>query len=393
MNAASPGTTAISSRTIHMLRLPLLFSWLCALAACAPLSRAPERPAAASYEETSFASLPGWARDPLEPSLRAFLRSCPRLGGASPLVPECERARSVDPTDRSAVQEFFERAFAPYRVLAEGRDRGLITGYYEPVVAGSRVRTDRFSHPIYGVPNDLVVVEMASLYPELRDLRLRGRVEGPRVLPYYSRAEIEARGGLFPAPVIAWAEDPIEIFFMQVQGSGQVQLEDGTRIRMGYAEQNGQPYRSLGRYLVDRGELTLEQASMDGIKGWARANPEKLKPALEHNASYVFFREVQAADGPIGAIGAPLSAGRSLAVDRRYLPLGAPVYLRTTDPLSQEPLERLMVAQDTGGAIRGPLRADVFWGLGAHAGARAGRMRQEGSLWLLWPKRAPLPAP
>jgi membrane-bound lytic murein transglycosylase A len=226
--------------------------------------------------------------------------------------------------------------------------------------------------------------------PETKQLRLRGRVDGRRLVPYYSRAEIDARGD-FPAPVIAWSADPVELFFLQIQGSGQVRLEDGERIRVGYADQNGHPYRSLGRYLVERGELVLEQASMQGIKAWAAANPQKLQEALNQNPSYVFFRELPPTDGPIGALGVPLHAQASLAVDRRFVPLGAPVYLATTFPLSEEPLERLMAAHDTGGAIRGVVRADFFWGTGEEAGAQAGRMRQEGRLWLLWPRGAPPP--
>lgn len=391
MNAASPSTTPISSNTTHILRSFLLFS-LCLLAACTPLKPIPEGPAGAHYEEVSFASLPGWGREELGASLRAFLRSCTRSAAPSQLASACAHASAVDAGSPAAARDFFERAFVPYRVLSEDRDQGLITGYYEPVISGSRVRSERFSSPIYGVPSDLLVIDMAGVYPELRDLRLRGRIERGRVLPYYSRADIEARAGSLPAPVIAWSDDPVEVFFMQVQGSGQVQLEDGARIRVGFAEQNGHPYRSLGRYLVDTGELKLEQASMDGIKSWAAANPAKLKGALDYNASYVFFRELPPQDGPIGAMGIPLTAGLSIAVDRRHIPLGAPVYLRTRDPLSEQPLERLMVAQDTGGAIRGAIRADFFWGQGAEAGARAGRMRHPGNLWLLWPRGVRLPA-
>jgi membrane-bound lytic murein transglycosylase A len=193
------------------------------------------------------------------------------------------------------------------------------------------------------------------------------------------------------APVLAWVEDPVELFFLQIQGSGQVALASGERIRLGYADQNGHPYRSLGRYLIERGELTLEQASMQGIKAWAAANPAKLQEALNVNASYVFFRELAGSDGPIGALGVPLSAQYSIAVDARYVPLGAPVFLATTFPLSSQPLERLVVAQDTGGAIRGAVRADFFWGTGAEAGTLAGRMRQQGRMWLLWPRGEPLP--
>jgi membrane-bound lytic murein transglycosylase A len=244
---------------------------------------------------------------------------------------------------------------------------------------------------VYGVPEDLVVVDLAAVTPEVRNLRLRGRMQGRRIVPYWSRAEIDARGDQFGAPVIAWVADPVDLFFLQVQGSGQILLDSGERIRVGYADQNGHPYRSVGRYLVERGELPLEQASMQAIKEWGAANPGRLQDALNYNSSYVFFREVADPRGPFGALGVPLSPQYSLAVDRRFVPLGAPVWLATTLPLSETPLERLMAAHDTGGAIRGVVRADFFWGSGDEAGASAGRMRQQGRLWLLWPRGAPLP--
>jgi len=396
MNAASASTSTISSITTHMLRRLLLCAAAGAICGCAPVERVPENPPPAAYVASGFGSLPGWAESPPEArrgSLRAFLKGCAQRALPAALVTLCFEARQLDEHDSEAIRAYFERSFVPYRLLAEGRDSGLITGYYEPVIAGSRERDLRHPHPVYGVPSDLVVVDLAGLYPELRDLRLRGRLEGRRLIPYYSRAEIEARADRMSAPVIAWAADAVELFFLQIQGSGQLQFADGTRIRIGYAEQNGHPYRALGRHLVDRGELTLEQATMDGIKDWAARNPARLKEALATNGSYVFFRELPAADGPIGSLGAPLSAGYSIAVDRRYIPLGAPVWLRTADPLDGTPIARLMMAQDTGGAIRGAVRADLFWGLGPAAGERAGRMRQQGSLWLLWPRGAPPPAP
>jgi membrane-bound lytic murein transglycosylase A len=183
----------------------------------------------------------------------------------------------------------------------------------------------------------------------------------------------------------------VELFFLQIQGSGQVRLDNGERIRVGFADQNGHPFRSLGRYLVERGEMTLDQASMQSIKAWAAANPAKLQEALNQNPSYVFFRELPVMSGPIGALGVPLTTQYSIAVDRRFVPLGAPVYLSTTFPLSEQPLNRLVAAQDTGGAIRGVVRADFFWGSGSEAGERAGRMRQQGRMWLLWPRGEPLP--
>ena len=352
-----------------------------------PTKPAPER---AQYVETTFAALPGWDSTQLEPSLRAFLAGCPRAPAA--LLGACGTATTIAVGDEAGARRFFESTFAPHALVStETGDTGIITGYYEPIVRGSRVRdaTNRF--PVFGVPDDLLVVDLGPVAPEVRNLRLRGRLEGRRLVPYYSRAEIEARGEGFRAPVIGWTADPVELFFLQIQGSGQLELESGERIRLAYADQNGHPYRSLGRYLVERGELTLEQASMQGIKSWAAANPVKLQDALNVNASYVFFRESADPRGASGALGVPLVPQYSVAVDRRFIPLGAPVFLATTLPLSDEPLIRLVAAHDTGGAIRGVVRADFFWGTGAEAGISAGRMRQNGRMWLLWPRGEALP--
>lgn len=365
------------------------FALILLLAACAPPPPEPPaakpEPQAAYYLEWAFEALPGWPAEGIEHSLRAFLAGCPRPGA---LEQACSLAAVVAPEDAEAARLFFESTFTSYALIApEGADTGMITGYYEPIIEGSRTATKVHRYPVFGVPDDLIVVDL----PDVRNLRLRGRVEGRRLVPYFSRSEIDSKGARFAAPVIAWTSDPVELFFLQIQGSGQVQLPDGERIRIGYADQNGHPYRSLGRYLVDRGELVLEQASMQGIKAWAAANPSKLQEALHANPSYVFFRELPPNDGPIGALGVPLTPQYSLAVDRRFVPLGAPVFLATTFPLSEEPLERLMAAQDTGGAIRGAVRGDFYWGTGPEAGMLAGRMRQQGRMWLLWPRGAPLP--
>ena len=367
---------------------------------CAPCA-VPARSAEAKYEQAPFAAIPGWPDAALLPGLRAFVAGCPRIPPSSALGRACDAARMVPTVDEGAARHFLESAFSAWAVSSqEGVAEGLVTGYYEPILAGSRTRTERFRHPVYGVPEDLVAVDLSGLHPELKHLRLRGRIEGARLVPYWSRGEIESKGTQLRAPVLAWVEDPVELFFLQIQGSGQVELAGGGRLRLGYADQNGHPYRSLGRHLVERGELTLEQASMQGIKAWAAANPGKLREALEVNASFVFFRELPAAsatpgvaEGPPGALGAPLSAGYSLAVDPRSVPLGAPVFLATTWPRSTQPLERLMAAQDTGGAIRGAARADIYWGSGAEAGALAGRMRQQGRLWVLWPRGEAPPRP
>ena len=376
----------------HMRKFVLLA--IAVTAGCTPLSPKPEpvvcpqcppakpAPESARYQESTFETLPGWPSQGLMQSLRAFRVSCPRPGALSRA---CEAAAAVAPDDEQAARQFFESTFVPYvLVSSDGADSGLITGYYEPIIEGSRTQTEQHRFPIFGVPEDLIVVDLVATNPELRNTRLRGRIDGRRLVPYLSRGEIDARG--VPAQIIAWTSDPIELFFLQIQGSGQVRLENGERVRIGFADQNGHPYRSLGRYLIDRGELPLEQTSMQGIKTWAAANPGKLQDALNSNPSYVFFREVPLSNGPVGALNVPLSAEYSIAVDRRFIPLGAPVYLATTFPSSEERLERTTVAQDTGGAIRGVIRADLYWGTGPEAGALAGRMRQQGKMWLLWPR-------
>ena len=257
--------------------------------------------------------------------------------------------------------------------------------------------------PLYGVPDDLLVVDLTSLHPEFKDLRLRGRVEGRRVIPYWPRADIEAGRATVDGKTLVYVDDPVEAFFLQIQGSGRIRLEDGATLRVGYADQNGHPYRSIGRVLVDRGELTLGETTMQGIRDWGRRNPDKLPALLDENPSYVFFREVpppparHARSGHRWAVRvarrAAACASARIAVDTRSVPLGTPVYLATTYPLSDQPLQRLTLAQDTGGAIRGAVRADFFWGFGDDAGRQAGRMRQQGRMWMLWPKGAPLPKP
>jgi membrane-bound lytic murein transglycosylase A len=298
----------------------------------------------------------------------------------------CADAAALAATDEATLRQFFKTSFTPYAVVnADGTSEGMITGYYEPLLHGSRRASAQYKFPVYGVPDDLLTVDFGELYPELKNMRLRGRVDGKRVVPYYTRAEIQSGKGINGRELV-WVDDAIDLFFLQIQGSGKVALDSGETIRLSFAEQNGHPYRSVGRLLVERGELTLDQASMQGIRAWGNRNPDKLPELLNSNGSYVFFRE-QPGDtpGPVGSLGVPLTPGRSLAVDTRVVPLGAPVFLSTTLPNSTQPLNRLMAAQDTGGAIKGAVRADFYWGSGDEAGAQAGRMRQTGRLWVLLP--------
>jgi membrane-bound lytic murein transglycosylase A len=222
-------------------------------------------------------------------------------------------------------------------------------------------------------------------------MRLRGRLVGNKIIPYPARAELES-GGFLLGKELLWVDDAIEAFFLQVQGSGRVHLADSKEtVRVAYADQNGHPYKSIGRYLVDKGEMKLEQASMQGIRGWLGLNPARQSELFNANPSYVFFKEEKLPDpkiGPKGALGVPLTGQRSVAVDATVIPLGAPIFLATTQPNSDQPLQRMVMAQDTGGAIRGANRVDFFWGFGAEAGEKAGRMKQRGTVWVLLPKLA-----
>ena len=354
-----------------------------------PPAPVPEIEYRGRLQAASWMELPDWGAESLRDSLVAFSRGCPELAKQDTWKAACAAAAAMPATaSEREVAAYFEANFDPHQVVnADESTAGMVTGYYEPLLRGSRTRSRTYRYPIYAVPQDLVVVDLSSVYPDLKHKRLRGRLEGNRVVPYYERGDIDKDDTPLKGLEIAWVDDAVELFFLHIQGSGQVQLENGERIRVGYAEQNGHPFRSVARLLIQRGELPAERTSMQGIKDWARRHPAKVKLYMNANPSYVFFKEL-APDlpGPIGTLGVPLTAERSIAVDPRVIPLGVPVYLATTFPASPRPLNRLMVAQDTGGAINGGVRADFYWGFGEAAGSRAGRMKQSGRMWVLLPK-------
>jgi membrane-bound lytic murein transglycosylase A len=350
-------------------------------------------PAAKPMQAARWSDLQGWGEDDVSAAWPAFLQSCRVLVNKPQGAlwrPACDEAKGLDAGDTASLRRFFESRFEPFLLTnPDGSTSGMVTGYYEPLLRGSRLYGKPYLQPVLGVPGDLLTIDLGDVLPELKNMRLRGRLQGNKVVPYFSRSEIVEHEKKYADRVLLWVDDAVELFFLQIQGSGRVRLPDGGMVRIGYADQNGHPYQSIGRLLVERGELTLEQASMQGIQAWARANPAKLNELLNANPSYVFFRELAAKgsenDGPPGALGVPLSAERSIAVDPRHVPLGAPVFLSTTQPNLPAPLRRLVLAQDTGGAIRGVVRADFFWGFGADAGAQAGRMKQSGQMWVLLP--------
>jgi len=350
-----------------------------------------------------FADLPGWREDAVEEALAAFLRSCARLDRAEPRAENslgtaaewrdaCSAAARVPRGDRGAARAFFETAFTPVAASNHGERTGLFTGYYEPTLHGSRKPSARYRVPLYRRPPELVTVDLGLFREEWKGRRIAGKVAGRTFVPFADRAEIWTGALAGRGLELAWVDDPIDAFFVEIQGSGRVELAEGGVLRVGYAAQNGQAYFAIGRDLVERGALKKEEVSLQSIRAWLLAHPQEALQVMARNRSYVFFDEQQG-EGPLGAEGVALTPGRSLAVDLKYLPLGVPIWLDGKAPAVSErapdrPLRRLLVAQDTGGAITGPVRGDVFWGHGEEAAAVAGRMKHPGRVWLLLPRSA-----
>jgi membrane-bound lytic murein transglycosylase A len=357
-----------------------------------PTPPEPPKPAAKPLQAATWDDLPAWRQEDPRPTYEAFRSSCAVIGEQARWRALCEKVNAAPPlADADAIRAWFEANFQPWALTnPDGSRTGLVTGYYEPVIRGSRSRQGVYRHPLFAPPADLIDVELAELYPELKHMRLRGRIEGRRLVPYFSRADWTTAAAAHEESVLFWIDDPLDLFFMEIQGSGQIALADGSHTRVGYADQNGHPFRSVARWLINQGELKLEEASMQGIRKWAKDHPQRLRELLDANPSLVFFRELPLeGSGPPGALGLPLTPERSIAIDPRHIALGAPVFIATTWPNSERPLNRLMLAQDTGGAIRGVVRADFYWGSGNEAGRQAGRMRQQGRMWLLLPADAP----
>ncbi|KMZ12034.1 Membrane-bound lytic murein transglycosylase A precursor [Candidatus Burkholderia humilis] len=326
--------------------------------------------AASRLTAVSWQQVPGWSDDSLIGATAALRQNCSRLARQAAWQKACAAAQRLDDLDMSAARSFFESYFTPFQLAnTDGTLDGLVTGYYEPLLHGSRTRHGQYQYALYRWPY---------------------RYKTGTTLP--TRAQLE-RSGALTGNELVWVDDPIEVFFLQVQGSGRVIMEDGSVMRVGFGGTNNQPYRSIGKELLDRGELTPSQATMQGIKAWAKANPARVDALLDVNPRFVFFREMPSndpmsaslGDGPVGGLGVPLTPERSIAVDPSAIPLGTPVFLQTTRPLSNQPMNRLVFAQDTGSAIKGGVRADYFWGLGDDAGDLAGRMKQGGRMWLLMP--------
>ncbi|KVE43248.1 murein transglycosylase A [Burkholderia sp. BDU5] len=330
----------------------------------------PGQVAAARLTPVAWQQVPGWQDDSLIGATIALRQNCARLARQATWQRACAAAARIDDLDVGSARTFFETYFTPFQFANnDGTLDGLVTGYYEPLLHGSRVRRGQYQYALYRWPAGY---RTGASMPARSQLMRSGALNGNELV---------------------WVDDPIEAFFLQVQGSGRVVLDDGAVMRVGYGGTNNQPYRSIGKWLLDHGELGAGQATMQGIKAWARANPSRVDALLDTNPRFVFFREMPSqedvphggADGPVGALGVPLTPERSIAVDPSSIPLGTPVFLQTTRPMTNSPLNRLVFAQDVGTAIKGGVRADYFWGLGDDAGDQAGRMKQTGRMWLLFP--------
>ena len=387
---------------------PLAWLMLAGLAACDgflkedPTEKSQAEPPRLTLSPISITQLPGWQEGQQQQAWQAMRRSCDKFAklppqtkiGTGPVpmtaadwAASCGDISLSDGVDAQQARQLLEQHFSAYLVSEQnGKKKGLFTGYFEAELEGARTADANFAHPIYAKPADLVSVDLGGFAKDLKGRQLVGQVKDGKVRPYPTRGTIEA--GLLDGKKLelAYAADPVDVFLLQVQGSGRVKLTDGTVMRVGFAAHNGQPYKSIGRHLIDLGELKPHEASWDGIRRWLVDNPGKQKELFAVNPRFIFFREIKG-EGPIGSQGVALSPGRSLAVDRRHIPMGVPVWLDTVWPSQHDkPLRRLMVAQDTGGAIKGVVRGDFFWGYGDEALKFAGRMKSPGSYYLLLPK-------
>ena len=393
------------SRTGRLIALAALAAALLGAAAVALTAPAVPLPSGAvpnaDLTPVAYADLPGWAADDQAGALAAFRASCPGiladpgrfpsgLGAAADWRAACTAALETAP---AKARRFFEDRFDAFAVSASGSGDGKITGYYEPELEGSRTWSMLFSEPAYGVPPDLVTVDAAAFAPLLEGQRIVGKVVAARLVPYDTRAEIGGYDYRGRARTLLYLRSRAVAFFLQIQGSGRVRLPDGRMVRLGYAAQNGHAYTAIGGVLIARGEIAREDMSMAAIRTWLAAHPREADELMNRNASYVFFEETPLDDpalGPKGAEGVALTPGRSLAVDARVWPYGLPIHIAgrisAADGVGEEDIARLMIAQDTGGAIRGVVRGDLFFGWGPEAERRAGGTDGPVRFYVLLPK-------
>ncbi len=324
--------------------------------------------------ESSFSELPSWESEKHQEILDSFVNSCRTKKTKKIYADLCERATNV--LDAKA---FLESEFAPFAINAQDGDEvGLLTGYYEPELHGSLTKSEKYKYPLHETPSDLIIVDLSSVYPDLKNYRLRGKLKGNRVVPYSARAQSKGEN----SKVICYVDSKIDLFFLEIQGSGRVTLDNDGLIFVGYDNQNGRKYRAIGRYLVKIKALKLEEVSLQSIRAWLDANPSRVDEVLNYNESLVYFKQRDRAAS--GSLGLELTPNRSIAVDRRYVPLGSMLYLSST--IDEKDVSRAVMAQDTGGAIKGAVRADMFLGFGSKAMSSAGRLKSPLKLWVFLPK-------
>lgn len=326
--------------------------------------------------KSSFEDLPNWENENYILALNSFINSCRSLNTQALYKNLCQKAKEAnDP------KAFLLGEFDPYKInTQDGKEEGLLTGYYEPHLHGSLTKSQKFQYPIYKTPNDLIEVDLSSIYPSLKNYRLRGRLEGNRVIPYYSREELKSKN--VSADVICYVDSKIDLFFLEIQGSGRILLENNKTLYVGYANQNGHRYRAIGRYLVKIRALGLAEVSLQSIRKWLEENPSRVDEVLNYNKSVVYFNQKN--DPASGSLGLELTPKRSVAVDRNYIPLGSMLYLDAS--LSNHSISNIVLAEDTGGAIKGAIRADIFLGFGNEAMNMAGELKAPLKLWILLPK-------
>lgn len=332
----------------------------------------------AKLEKISFEDIDGFYEDDLPKAFETFKKDCKRSKRYDTFKEVCQKANEYNNPS-----EFFTKHFTPYKLYSnKGLDKGVITGYYEPLLKGSLEKTEVYKYPIYKTPEDMLMIDLRDAYPELKKYRLRGKLVDGKIIAYDDRAALNKRDDL---EAICYVNNRVDLFFLQIQGSGKVELENGEYLNIGYANQNGHKYKGIGRMLMKEGVLKEYGASMQGIKAYLEDNPHRMDEILHKNRSYIFFtRRVQ---GATGALGSELTAGRNLAVDRKYIPLGMPVFINTKNSVTKESIKRLMVAADVGGAIKGEIRADFFYGFGNDAELYAGGMKEPGQLIMLVPNK------
>ncbi|MFA9238520.1 MAG: murein transglycosylase A [Candidatus Paceibacteria bacterium] len=328
-------------------------------------------------EAVTFYEIEGFFEDNLDYALDVFKKDCKRSNRYDLFKDICEKAQFQ--TDG---RKFFIINFQPYKLFdSKSNDKGIITGYYEPLLYGSLTKTKRYKYPVYKIPKNLILSDDL----ELKEYKLRGKIVQNKIVPYDTRKQIESNPNNPNLEVIAYVDDKYELFSLHVQGSGRIQLENGKIINVGYGQQNGWPFTGIGSYMLEKGYVTKNEMSIQGIKNFFIKNPSKIDEVLNINDSYIFFRISK--EGASGSLGSVLTAKRNLAVDIEFIALGMPVFLNTKNPLTKEPINQLMVAADVGGAIKGEIRADFFWGFGPEAFEYAGRMKEKGKMYILMPKK------